>query len=214
MASFLNHIKRLGFQPRTVVDVGVAYGTPQLYAAFPDAYFFLFEPVVEFEPHLKSILNSVRGEYHLCALSAKSSAGLLYITDQSDGASLAHSGVVRGDPRLRPVDTKTLDEVFSGGTPEGPILLKTDCQGGDLNVIKGATGLLERCDVVIMEVGMFRYWGGMAPDFTEIMPCLRDLGFVAYDFFDFMDRPVDGALGQLDVAFVKEKGPFRAIHEW
>ena len=46
----------------TVVDVGVAYGTPALYTAFPDAYFFLFEPVAEFEPHLKSILTSVRGE--------------------------------------------------------------------------------------------------------------------------------------------------------
>lgn len=30
------YLKRLGFRPRTVVDVGVAYGTPELYEAFPE----------------------------------------------------------------------------------------------------------------------------------------------------------------------------------
>src|SRR5437868_5255455 len=97
MEGFLSHVKRLGFEPRTVVDVGVAYGTPPLYTTYPDAYFFLFEPVAEFEPHLKSVLNTVRGEYHLCALSDRSSTGSLYMTDQADGSALVHSELVKGD---------------------------------------------------------------------------------------------------------------------
>src|SRR3954454_18339997 len=44
----LAHVKRLGFQPATVIDVGVAYGTPELYDAFPGARFLLVDPLEEY----------------------------------------------------------------------------------------------------------------------------------------------------------------------
>lgn len=214
METFLTHVTRLGFQPRTVIDVGVAYGTPPLYAAFPDAYFYLFEPLAEFEDSLKAVLAAVRGEYHLCALSDRSSTGALFVTEQTDGSALVDPALAEGDPRVRRVETRTLDDVFARRTPDGPVLLKTDCQGGDLNVIKGGKEFIRACDVIIMEVGMFRYWGGKAPDFTDVVTYMRGQGFVAYDFFGFLDRPADGALGQLDIAFVKENGLFRTHTEW
>jgi FkbM family methyltransferase len=214
MEQFLAHLKKLNFQPRTVIDVGVAYGTPPLYDAFPDAYFYLFEVLAEFEPNLKQILQTVRGEYHLCGLAEQSSTGTVYVTEQTTGASLVNPSAVVGDPHARPVPTRCLDDVFAERMPDGPVLLKTDCQGGDLNVIKGGKQFVQRCDVVIMEVGMFRYWGGTVPDFAAVVAYMREEGFVPYDFFGFLSRPLDGALGQLDVAFVKDSGPFRASHEW
>src|SRR5689334_20202559 len=36
-------LKRRGFQPRTVFDVGVAFGTFELYRAFPDAFYYLVD---------------------------------------------------------------------------------------------------------------------------------------------------------------------------
>ncbi|NIQ16320.1 MAG: hypothetical protein GTO02_18595, partial [Candidatus Dadabacteria bacterium] len=39
-------------------------------------------------------------------------------------------------------------------------------------------------------------------------------GFVIYDFLDGLFRPLDNALGQIDIVFVKRDGFFRQDHRW
>jgi FkbM family methyltransferase len=214
MAEALAQLKKVGFEPRTVIDVGVAYGTPDLYEAFPGAYFHLFEPLREFEPHIRAVLKKIRGEHHACALSDESDHSKLFISPQVDGASLMHQGLDPGDPRLRAVEVLTLDNSFLDRDVDGPVLLKTDCQGADLRVIQGGKKFLARCDVVIMEVGMFHFWGPKTPDFAETVRYMQDQGFVPYDFFGYLPRPSDGALGQIDVVFINDQGMFRASHQW
>lgn len=215
MIESLAQLKSTGFAPRTVIDVGVAYGTPPLYEAFPDAYFFLFEPVADFEPHIRKTLQAtIRGEYEMCGLGEADATTTIFIPDAAVGASLMHRGVDKDDPRLRSVPVRTLDGIFAQRKIEQPVLLKTDCQGGDLAVIRGGRNFIAQCDVIIMEVGMFRYWSQKTPDFADTVVEMKSLGFVPYDLFDYMPRPHDGALGQLDVVFVKEEGPLRAVHKW
>ena len=43
-ATCLELLKTQGFQPKTVFDIGVAGGTPDLYAAFPNAFYYLVDP--------------------------------------------------------------------------------------------------------------------------------------------------------------------------
>jgi hypothetical protein len=43
---------------------------------------------------------------------------------------------------------------------------------------------------------------------------MRERGFVAYDIFGGHTRPLDGALGQIDMAFVRESGRFRTHHAY
>jgi hypothetical protein len=43
---------------------------------------------------------------------------------------------------------------------------------------------------------------------------MKDHGFVAYDIHLALNRPLDGALAQIDIVFVKEYGPFRRDHSW
>lgn len=215
MTESLAQLKSTGFLPGTVVDVGVAYGTPPLYEAFPDAYYFLFEPVADFEPHIqKALQQNIRGEYEMCGLGEKSTTMQIFVPEAAVAASLMHRGVDAADPRLRTVPVRTLDEIFAKRKLQTPIILKTDCQGGDLAVIRGGSNFVAQCDVIIMEVGMFRYWSKNTPDFADTIIEMKSRGFVPYDLFDAMPRPHDGALGQLDVVFVKENGPLRAIHKW
>ncbi len=214
MTDVLAHLNAVGFRPKTIIDVGVAYGTPAIYQAFPDAYYFLFEPVRDFEPHLKKLMQKLRGEYQMCALGATDGDATIIIPQDASGSSLMHTGVDAGDPRLRKVDVRTLDAACGAAPLEGPVLLKTDCQGGDLAVIQGGSQVVAQCDVIIMELGMFHFWGPKTPDFTDVILHMKSIGFVPYDFFGYLARPSDGALGQIDVAFVKEKGQFRASAKW
>src|SRR5512134_1272129 len=64
----LKHIKRLGFEPRTVLDVGAAAGTPELYNAFPKARHILIEPLEENRPRLEEVKKKYGNvEYILAA---------------------------------------------------------------------------------------------------------------------------------------------------
>src|SRR5450755_65676 len=55
---FFSHLKTLGFTPKSVIDIGVAWGTPDLYEAFPASKFYLIEPLKEFEPELKRLTTT------------------------------------------------------------------------------------------------------------------------------------------------------------
>src|SRR5918994_4292031 len=56
----LGHVKRMGFAPATVIDVGVAYGTPELYDAFPEARFLLVDPLEEYAEAIGQITQRLR----------------------------------------------------------------------------------------------------------------------------------------------------------
>jgi FkbM family methyltransferase len=205
-------VKTAGWTPGTVIDVGACYGTPELLHGFPDAYHILFEPVAELEARMKVIMARFKGEYHMVALGAAEGVLPMAVPEGNvEGSTLA----VRGGENVREVPIRTLDAVFEGRDLPGPILLKTDCQGYDLDVMKGGVGFLDRVDLVVMEVNMFHPAGKRElPDFGEIVGWMRDRGFSVYDIISYQVRPFDNALGYVDLVFVKTDGPFRKHHRW
>ena len=50
------------------------------------------------------------------------------------------------------------------------------------------------------------------PQVWDVMAWMKQAGFVLYDIYKFNYRPLDGALCQTDVVFVKEKSKFREQH--
>ena len=210
---FVRFTKERGFDPGTVIDVGVCYGTPELLQGFPEAYFVLFEPVAELEGRMQALTAKYRGEYHMIALGAEAGSFPMSVQPGAiHGATLA----TRADAKsARLVRVDTLDAVLGGRELDGPILLKTDCQGFDLNVVKGGTRFLDRVELVVMEVNMFNPGGipGLG-DFGEIVSWMRDHGFSVYDIISYQVRPFDNALGYVDLVFAKSAGQFRAHHRW
>lgn len=210
---FVRFIKDRGFAPGTVIDVGVCYGTPELQQGFPEAYHILFEPVAELEARMQALTAKYRGEYHMLALGAVAGQMPMRVPEGAvQAATLANPGV-GADVRMVPV--QTLDGVLGGRRLEGPVVLKTDCQGFDLNVMKGGRETLKRTDLVVMEVNMFHPAGDAAlGDFGTIVGWMKDHGFAVYDILSYQTRPLDAALGYVDLVFVREDGPFRAEHRW
>lgn len=210
---FVSFVKGLGWEPKTVIDVGACYGTPELLHGFPEAYHVLFEPVAELEERMKIITAKFRGEYHMVALGAEEGILPMAVPEGNvQGSTLA----VRDGAPVREVPIRTLDGVFGGRDDlEGPILLKTDCQGYDLAVMQGGTEFLQRCDLVVMEVNMFHPAGNPdLPDFGEIVGWMRAHDFAVYDIISYQIRPFDEALGYVDLVFARTDGPFRAHHRW
>lgn len=199
-------LRRHGFEPDVVFDVGVADGTPWLYDAFPRAEFHLIDPTRESAPHMESWAKKIRAHPHNCALGA--AAGEVQIRTRD---TIEHATIMKDmtDPDIRDtysVEMRRFDELF----PEikGKALAKIDVEGAELEVLRGMTGVLSSIDVLIVETSLNSLYEGGA-DFPELLAFMRQHGMTLFDILGIKRRPFDGACHQLDAVFVQQDSPFR-----
>ncbi len=208
-------IRGLGFQPKTIIDVGVASGTPELYSAFPNSYFLLIEPLKEFEPDLIAILKYYRGSYVLAAAGPQPGQASFNVhKNHLDGSSLCRETMgAEADGYEISVPLIKIDDILEEKQLNGPYLIKVDVQGAELFTLDGASQALKETEVVVLEVSLFEFMIG-APQFYEVISYMKEHDFVAYDIIHGWNRPLDNALGQVDIVFVKNKGMFRRDHSF
>jgi FkbM family methyltransferase len=211
----LRQLRRLGFEPATCLDVGAAFGhfTVECAAVFPEADHLLVEPLEEYRPFLEAVTDRVPRARH-AAVAAAARAGQVTVNVHADlvGSSLLRETEgAATDGIARVVPGRTLDDLCQTLDLHGPYLLKVDVQGAELEVLEGAPAVLRATEYVLLEVSLFRFFVG-GPDVAEVIASMRSRGFVAYDLFHPIYRPLDGALSQFDLAFVREGGRFRREH--
>ena len=214
LPAVLAHYRRLGLDPATVIDVGVAAGTPELYRAFPDARLLLVEPLEEWRALLEEANGNRKVEVVIAAAGAE--AGETEITVHRVLACSSVLGARRGDDvdtQRRVVPRVRLDNIVEERNLPGPFVVKVDVEGGELEVLDGAPAILREADLVLLEVSLFELVPG-APLLDEVVGWMSEHGFVVADVYNGHNRPLDGALAQLDMAFVQRDGRFRHNHAY
>jgi FkbM family methyltransferase len=214
MRDSLVHLRARGLRPATVLDVGVGEGTFDLYEVFPEATHVLVEPLSEFQEAIAAIQESYRALYVPAAAGARAGRMEIFVKPHLEGSSAfleQAGGSVLG--AARQVNVVALDDVVAEHHLQGPFLLKVDVEGAELQVLAGASKVLEEAEVVILEVTFLPKLQG-APAFADIFRGMDQLGFAVYDVFDLQLRPTDGALFQANMTFVKAGSPLRSRQEW
>lgn len=209
---FVEHLAvRIGFSPSLVIDVGVAWGTPSLYAHFPKAHLILIEALPYFERYLKDILKSRSGEYILCGVSDSPHTRTVKV--KGDEMSLAGINVIDGGLAGEleyEISLDTLDRLLENHRMPQPALLKLDVQGADYRALQGGVQTLKKCEVVIVEASLLDPKNLVA----DIIAFMLRHDFELYDVFGSLNRPYDNALGQLDLAFVAKRSPVFRYKGW
>lgn len=204
-SSFLRRMVEAGVRPRTVFDIGVGYGTPWLYAAFPQAHFVLIEPQREFEPALQGICQRIDAEYHLVGVGSKeqrlpiyrllsSPTGSSFLPPNADTEQRWGASEKSGELHVVPLDTYC--------EQSGPYFVKIDTEGFELEVLRGAVKVLEKTDVVLMEVAIMKRQE-QEPDLIEIGAFMKSNGFRLIDFPVLTQQTRGGPLLYVDVAFAR-----------
>jgi FkbM family methyltransferase len=215
MTGALTQAKSAGLFPKTVIDVGAAFGgfTLECSTVFPAAKHLLIEPLEEYKPALLSVIDKVAGsEYIPAAASRKDGEIVINVHADLVGSSTYHErekSSVNGAPRTVPA--VTVDTLVKNSGVAPPFLLKIDVQGAELDVLAGAAKVLQETEYLVLEVSFFEFFEG-GRQFHEVIAFLEGLGFVAYDILGLQYRPLDNALSQADIVFVKTNGKFRRDH--
>ena len=181
------YLKRLGFQPRTVVDVGVAYGTPPLYEAFPESYLVLIEPLKEFESHMQEILKKYNGKYFLTGLGARDEKKIINVEpgyiERSSLYNRTPLELTADEISQREIPVTTLDGIMEKHHIQPPFGLKIDAEGFEMQVIEGASKFLLETQFVITEVPVSnRFEEGYS--FAQFIALMDKCGFSVCDILD------------------------------
>lgn len=106
------------------------------------------------------------------------------------------------------VPVRPLDSLDRSAWP-GPYLLKLDCEGFEMEVLKGARATLAGCDMVVSEISVARrHVGGYS--FADFIAMMDGLGFELFDIVDLQQYGPDGRLSFMDGVFVPKGSPFAA----
>jgi len=209
------HLKRIGFMPGTIIDVGVASGTPGLYHHFPNSYLLLVEPLHEYSKPIENILKQRSGSHlPVAAYHTNTTLSLNVHSAHLEGSSLMRESMgSEYDGVPRPVRALRLDEYIQSTTLPKPYLLKIDVQGSEIDVLSGCSNILQDIDFIILEASLFKFMNG-SPELTTLLLSLQNLGFSPYDIIHGWYRPLDNALGQVDIVFAQTDGHYRSDHRY
>ena len=217
--AFAEHLRQLleRYRISTVIDVGANKG--QFGLLLREIGFrgtiLSFEPMPAASDCIRKIaikngpwnvypfaLGSSRGDFDLQIL-ADDTCSSIHKVKQESRSEFGPAFDVQKTVRVK---GETLDHLFSeiilNPTAE-KILLKTDTQGHDLEVLRGAQETMKKTLVILTEAATQVVYEN-APDFQETIQYLGKCGFTPSGFYPFCHKLDSLALVELDAFFVRK----------
>lgn len=149
-------------------------------------------PIVSYEPSSQSfarlaatMAGDPKWSGHRIALGSEAGVLDLNVFASTDFSSFRRPNALGSqrfdivDDHMEHVEVRRLDETLS---LPGHLLLKTDTQGFDLEVLRGATGILPRVTAVVTELSVRNIYEG-SPRLTEMIEHLVLAGFEIVGLF-------------------------------
>jgi FkbM family methyltransferase len=196
----LFNLKRSGFNPDFVIDVGAQTGTPELYNTFPDSRHIFIEPVNECLDALNKIAKSLTHASILnCAVSNFNGESNISLTDSKQYSSIDE--VIGSDNRI--IEVKTIDSICEEFQITGQVLLKIDVDGPEVKVLQGSKKLLKQGCVIVIEASM----ADEKPRFSQVVEYLSSYDYQVFDIVDPLFRQSDWHLWQVDLILIKKDSP-------
>jgi len=204
---FFPLLNRLGFRPKHIVDVGANHGnwTRTAIRYFPSAAYTLVEPQAHLKEHIQDLINQgykitwisvgcsdVPGELSLM-LSHRDDSSTFVVTDSYGKSTGSHSIIV-------PVTT--LNQIASSSTGL-PDVVKIDAEGFDLKVLAGASDLIGKTEIFLIEAGICsKHYDN---SIMNVMGRMEQMGYDLMDITDLNRSPKSGVLWLSELAFVRKQ---------
>lgn len=207
---FLRLLKKQGFEPGFIVDVGANMGlwTRAAIRYFPKARYILVEPQ---DALRKNVDDLIAAGHRIEWVTAGAGASKGVMTFTIHPMSYSSSFVVSAERAERagwkqvPVDVLTLNELVESRGLAVPDLVKIDAEGLDLEVLAGVSNLVGKTDVFLIETAICAR--KLRNSAVAVISLMAEKGYRLMDITDLNRSPATDALWLCEMAFLKETSP-------
>ncbi|WP_165793491.1 FkbM family methyltransferase [Hyphococcus luteus] len=193
------YLRQLGFEAKTIFDVGVNRGTPELYQTFLDRKIVLVEPLGHHIDAIKKKWPKVDFDAHIIAAGKEDAQIEVPLTPITGHFSLkSRAGLHLDASNAVPVKVRRLDELTQEYGYDGPYGLKIDIEGHEYDCLLGCSSIMDKVEFVIAECQIKKIFVGVRP-ISATIALMAEYGFEIYDVLNARAY----APNQLDFLFLK-----------
>jgi len=202
---FFALLKRLGFEPKYILDIGANRGmwTREALKFFPNARYTLVEPQDYLKAHIQDLVEGgSKIQWINAGASDRSGTMAFTISHRDDSSTFALTEEQARDAGLqqRAIDVMTLNEI-AAAVGDLPDMVKIDAEGLDLKVLAGASDLLGRTDVFLVEAVVCA--PGYENTAAEVIKFMANAGYRLIDVTDLNRSPKHSVLWVCELAFLR-----------
>lgn len=198
---------------KTVLDIGANEGQFAKMARniLPNAKIISFEPIEEcFNKLILNLKNDNNFQAFKVAIGETESDSEIYVNDYSPSSSLLEIDDLHvknfsntAKTHKEQIKIKPLDS-YDDLNLAKPLLVKIDTQGYESKVIDGATKVLGKADIILIELTYKQLYKEQNL-FHDIYSKLYKIGFEYHGNYENLFSPTDGSALQSDGIFIKRQ---------
>ena len=212
MFSKLSKLKESGYYPDTILDIGAYNGnwTNSMKTIYNDCKYYLFEAIDY--PELNQFKNTDNVKVYNVVLNDKIEEKDWFQMKNSGDSMFREKTHHFTDCEIIKRRTIDLDSYILQNNilhDSKNILIKIDCQGAEIPILKGSTSILNKTDFIILELPLFGQYNENVPNFLEHITFMDKIGFVPYDIID--NHYINGFNMQIDMLFINKNHSFNTI---
>lgn len=202
----LQKLKSFGFEPKNILDIGANKGKWTLEIkkkVFPKAEYTLIE-AIDYEELEKLSVKHDNINYKNILLDEIERLVTWYEKRNTGDSLFKENTGYFDDCKEIKRSATTLDLIFNKN--EVFELIKIDCQGAEIPILKGGNSLVQKSSVIILEVPFMGEYNIGAPNFYEHINYMENIGYRVFDIVEL--HRVDNILIQIDIIFIKQGHDF------
>ncbi len=210
LEAFFPLLQDLGFAPTHVIDVGANKGnwTRTALRFFPVAHYTLVEPQDHLKSHIQDLIAAGHKITWINAGAGDTSGKFPFtIADRDDSSTFALDAEQARAAGFHQVmlPVLTLNDIVAASQAPFPEMVKIDAEGLDLRVLAGASELLGRTDVFLVEACICSRDG--ANTAAALMDLMTRAGYQLMDITDLNRSPKHQVLWLAEFAFLRNGSP-------
>jgi FkbM family methyltransferase len=212
MFNKIKDLKNKGYYPDTILDIGAHHGnwTNVMKHIYNDSQYYLFEGIDYSE--LNQFSNDKNIKVYNVILNDKIEEVNWYQMKNTGDSIYKEKTHYFNNCEIikrQTIDLNTLIVENNILQESKNILIKIDCQGAEIPILKGSGSILEKTDFIILEIPLFGQYNECVPNFLEHISFMDKIGFNAYDIID--NHYINGFNMQIDMLFINKNHKFNTI---